>query len=98
MPTFQNCAQGSGIVQLHGPHPDMPFALCFDPWAVKNNDGSMPDKATCNNKMIEALKHPDTQAILNLPCYLPGKPVLDFSIGADPGTIENAVPGIDYWL
>jgi hypothetical protein len=77
---------------------DMPFALCFDPWAVKNNDESMPDKATCNSRMIAALQHPDTQAILNLPCYLPGKPVLDFSIGADPATIEAAVPGIDYWL
>jgi hypothetical protein len=76
----------------------MPFALCLDPWVVKNENGTLPDVATRNSKVIAALQHSDTQAILDLDVYLPGKPVLDFSIGADPATVEAAVPGVDYWL
>ncbi len=69
----------------------IPFALCFDPWTVKNT----PDK---NKAMIAALQHPDIQFLLNMRCYLPGRPVLDFSTGCDAKTVMASVPGIQYWL
>jgi hypothetical protein len=69
----------------------MPFALCMDPWTVKNSD----DK---NAAMIAALTDPSIQALLDMDCYLPGKPVLDFSTGCDADTVMAAVPGIEFWL
>jgi len=77
---------------------DMPFALCFDPWTVKNSDGSMPPLATCNSKMISVLQNADIQSLLSADNYLPGKPVLDFSIGCTPSVITASVPNIEYWL
>lgn len=69
---------------------NVPFALCYDPWTVKN----APDK---NAAMIAALKHPDTQKMLNGRSYLPGKPILDFSTGITKATVLAGVPGIQIW-
>lgn len=69
----------------------MPFALCFDPWTVKESS----DK---DSAMITALKNPDIQSMLNSPMYLPGKPVLDFSTGCDAKTVLAGVSGIQYWM
>lgn len=69
---------------------NVPFALCFDPWTVRNKDK--------NTAMIAALQHPDTQVMLAGRSYLAGKPVLDFSTGCDPKTVLNAVHGIQYWM
>src|SRR5258708_2176982 len=41
----------------------MPFALCMDPWTVKN----APNK---NQGMIDTLNLPDFQFLLNMDCYL----------------------------
>jgi hypothetical protein len=68
----------------------MPFCLCFDPWTVK----TAPDKTAA---MIAALKHPDTQTMLNSRSYLNGRPVLDFNTGANKTVVLSAVPGIDFW-
>lgn len=76
----------------------MPFALCFDPWTVKNPDGTFPSVDVANSRMIAALQHPDIQFILNMENYLPGKPVLDFSTNVDRSKVVAAVPGIGYWL
>lgn len=69
----------------------MPFALCYDPWTVRNS-------ADKTQAMIDVLKHPDTQEMLGLDCYLAGKPVLDFDTGVDRNKVLAAVPGIKYWL
>ena len=74
----------------------MPFALCFDPWTVKN----APDKL---GAMISAVTHPDIQFLLNMDCYLSsktpiGKIVLDFSTGVNQSAIQSALPSIQYWL
>jgi hypothetical protein len=69
----------------------MPFALCYDPWTTKN-------AADKSQAMIDALKNPETQELLNMQCYLPGKPVLDFNTGANKDKVLAAVPGIQYWL
>lgn len=76
----------------------VPFALCFDPWTVKDSHGNPLPQPARNSTMIAALKHPDIQFLLNMRCYLPGKPVLDFATGCDKPTIVAAVPGIEYWL
>jgi len=68
-----------------------PFALMFDPWTVKNS-------ADKNAAMIAALKHPDTQSMLNSRCYLAGRPVLDFSTGVSPAAIAAANLGVQYWM
>lgn len=68
----------------------MPFGLCIDPWTVKN----APDK---NAAMFSALTHPDIQFLLNMDCYLKGKPVLDFNTGCDPVKIQSALPSIKWW-
>jgi hypothetical protein len=62
----------------------------MDPWTVKN----APDK---NAAMIAALNSPDIQFLLNMDCYLEGKPVLDFATGCDQNTVLAGVPGIQYW-
>lgn len=76
----------------------MPFGLCFDPWAVKNSDGSMPSTTERNNRMITAINNPDVQKMLHSDCYLRNKPILDFATGCDKQTIEKAVQGITYLL
>ncbi len=68
----------------------MPFALCFDPWTVKN----ATDK---NAAMIAALQHPDIQFLLNMDCYLKGT-VLDFATGCDKAKVMAGVPGIGYLM
>lgn len=70
---------------------NVPFALCFDPWTVKNAS----DK---NAAMIAALQHPDTQTMFGRRSYMTGLPVLDFATGCDRATILKAVPNIQYLL
>jgi len=73
---------------------NMPFALCMDPWTVKNT----PD---INATMIAALTHPDIQFMLNSDSYLylsGKKPVLDFATGCNKSVIQTALPGLQYWL
>ena len=74
----------------------IPFGLCFDPWTVKNSDGSMPNQATIDQKMSAVLKNTDIKNLLAMPNYLPGKPVFDFSINATKATMIAACPGIQY--
>lgn len=69
----------------------MPFALCMDPWTVKN----ATDK---NAEMIKTLTSPDYQFLLNMDCYLEGKPVLDFATGCDKTKVQSGVPGITYLM
>jgi len=75
-----------------------PFALCMDPWTVKNPDGSFPPVPERNARMITALNSPDIQFLLHMDCYLRGKPVLDFATGCDKTAVEAGVPGIQYWI
>ena len=77
---------------------EVPFALCFDPWTVKNPDGSFPPVPERNKRMIAELQYADTQFILNAKCYLPGKLVFDFATGCDKVAITAAVPDIQYLL
>jgi hypothetical protein len=76
----------------------IPFALCFDPWTVKNPDGSMPPVAERNKRMIATLKDPSFQVLLNLDCYIEERYVLDFAINCDKNVIMAAVPNINYLL
>lgn len=76
----------------------MLFALCLDPWTTKYQ----PDATVA---VINYLKQPDTQGVLNASSYVPEKYVLDFNnIGVDAAAVMAAVPGIkilkenvDYW-
>src|ERR1700704_3409294 len=43
----------------------IPFALCYDPWAVKDSNGRMLQSPAKENAMIAALRHPDTQWMIN---------------------------------
>jgi hypothetical protein len=76
----------------------MPFGLCMDPWTCSKNGVKMTDPAECNDAMIAALEDPAIQSILQMDCYLKGKPVLDFETGADPDVVRAAIPGIAYWM
>src|ERR1700733_10105319 len=80
----------------------MPFALCMDPWTVKDASGNILPSPAKENAMISALQSADVQFMLNSATYLSltgvaGKPVLDFSTTVDKATILAAVPGIA-WL
>lgn len=81
----------------------MPFALCYDPWTVKNPYGSMPLTADATTRMIAALRHPNTQAMMSSRAYITsingikGKLVLDFGTTASPAVVNSAVPGLTYW-
>lgn len=62
----------------------MLFALCFDPWTVKDLvTGNLLPSPQREQAYIAALAHPDTQTMLNSRCYLPERYVLDFSTGAN---------------
>lgn len=80
----------------------IPFALCYDPYVVKDlSTGKILLSPAKENAMIAALRHSDTQWMLNSRMYLPGKPVLDFldaSQCANPKMVLAAVPGIQYWV
>jgi hypothetical protein len=76
---------------------NIPFALCYDPWTCSLNGVKFTAQADKNAAMIAALKHPDTQTMLNRRSYLPGKPIMDFATGADKNTVLASVPGIQYW-
>lgn len=70
---------------------NIPFALCYDPWTVKNS----PNKDAA---MLAALKHPDTQTMLAYRSYIPGHPIFDFATGCDASTILASISGIKYWM
>ena len=70
---------------------NVPFMLCMDPWTVKN-------AADKNQAMIQALTSPDFKFLLQMDCYVQGRPVLDFATGCDKATVAAAVPGIQYWM
>lgn len=73
---------------------NVPFALCFDPWTVRN----AVDK---NAAMITALHHVDIQMMMSGRSYLLYKGrrvVLDFNTGVDLAKIIAAVPDMTYWL
>jgi hypothetical protein len=80
----------------------MPFALCMDPWAVKDASGNILPSPAKEQAMIAALQSADVQFMLNSATYLSltataGKPVLDFTqvgIGADKATVLKTMPGI----
>lgn len=76
----------------------VPFALCMDPWTCSEDGEKFTEQADKDNAMIAALEDPAIQTLLNMECYLPGKPVLDFATGADKQVVLAAVPGIQYWL
>jgi len=76
---------------------NIPFAIIYDPWTASLNGKKYTDQTDINNCLIAAIKHPDTQTILNRRSYLPGKPVMDFATGANKATVLAAVPGIEYW-
>jgi len=76
----------------------VPFSLCYDPWTVKNADGSAVSTAEKNNRMIAELKFEDTQFMLHSDAYEQGKPVLDFATGCDKAAVTSAVPEIEYWM
>ena len=82
---------------------EMPFALCYDPWVVKNPDGSMPTVAIATQKMIAALENPITQAMMDSKTYISsingisGKLVLDFGTTATPSAVTAAMKGTTYW-
>jgi hypothetical protein len=67
----------------------MLFALCYDPWTVKNT----PD---VNAAMDKVLQNPDTQTMLNSRAYIPERAVLDFSTGVDPTKLKTQ--GVGYWM
>jgi hypothetical protein len=75
----------------------MPFALCMDPYAIKDQNGNLLPSPAKEAAMIAALKSPDMQFMLNSDSYLTGKPVLDFSTTVNKASILAAVPGIT-WL
>lgn len=56
----------------------MPFALCMDPWSVKDVTGNLLASPAKEAAMIAALVSTDMQFMLNSGTYLAGKPVLDF--------------------
>jgi hypothetical protein len=80
----------------------MPFGLCFDPWTVKNPDGTMPTTAIATSRMIAALQNPDIQLLLGCDNYIVNpagqKMVLDFSTTASKPLVMAAVPGINLML
>jgi hypothetical protein len=78
---------------------NMPFALCYDPWTVKAGANAAAKVMLMQN----ALKHVDTQTMMNSRSYvksingITGKLVLDFDLGITPSLVTSAVPGITYW-
>jgi hypothetical protein len=75
----------------------MPFALCMDPWSVKDVTGNLLESGAKEMAMVAALLSQDMQFMIGSGTYLPGKPVLDFSTTVNPAAILAAVPGIT-WL
>lgn len=70
------------------------FALLLDPWCAKLNAKGQDRSYTAN--VTASLQAPSTQAILNSPCYVPEKYVLDFNTGADLSALGKSFPTVKF--
>jgi hypothetical protein len=70
------------------------FALLLDPWCAKLS--AKGQNANYTSNVTASLQAPSTQAILNSPCYVPEKYVLDFNTGADLSALGKSFPTVKF--
>lgn len=89
IPTFQHSTAQEMVVQCG--EREMGFMLLLDPWCA-----NLPNTTNKTTNVINSLKDPTTQDILNAPAYVPEKYVLDFSTGADVTALSNNFPNLKF--
>jgi hypothetical protein len=70
------------------------FALLLDPWCAKLSAKGQNTNYTAN--VTASLQAPSTQAILNSPCYVPEKYILDFNTKADLSALGKSFPTVKF--